>query len=187
MHDKKLQEECIQYIGKKGRTPPSFRDVFMLYCGLSPGATVKDLCTRYSPSNLRVDERRLIQFGMVTGIIRRLHKYPVQLTAPSKSTSLSRSHLRFRGKQADTNRLKLSDKWLDGNHNYDEICCKTGLTYQELEDIVEGEPHIVVIWKWQEFPKLRAFVRILLELSMSHVNKPRPIKCRVWGWVITCN
>ena len=22
-----------------------------------------------------------------------------------------------------------------------------GLTYQELEDIVEGEPHIVVIWK----------------------------------------
>ena len=23
----------------------------------------------------------------------------------------------------------------------------TGLTYQELEDIVEGEPHIVVIWK----------------------------------------
>ncbi|XP_015764200.1 PREDICTED: nitrogen permease regulator 2-like protein [Acropora digitifera] len=130
-----------------GRTPPSFRDVFMLYCGLSPGATVKDLCTRYSPSNLRVDERRLIQFGMVTGIIRRLHKYPVQLTAPSKSTSLSRGHLRFRGKQADTNRLKLSDKWLDGNHNYDEICCETGLTYQELEDIVEGEPHIVVIWK----------------------------------------
>lgn len=147
MHDKKLQGECIQYIGKKGRTPPSFRDVFMLYCGLSPGATVKDLCTRYSPSNLRVDERKLIQFGMVTGIIRRLHKYPVQLTAPSKSTSLSRGHLRFRGKQADTNRLKLSDKWLDGNHNYDEICCKTGLTYQELEDIVEGEPHIVVIWK----------------------------------------
>jgi len=23
----------------------------------------------------------------------------------------------------------------------------SGLTYQELEDIVEGDPHIVVIWK----------------------------------------
>ena len=40
-----------------GRTLPSFRDVFMLYCGLSPGATVRDLCTRYNPGNLRVDER----------------------------------------------------------------------------------------------------------------------------------
>lgn len=147
MHDKKLQEECLKYVGKKGRTPPSFRDVFMLYCGLSPGATVRDLCTRFNPCNLRVDERRLIQFGMVTGIIRRLHKYPVQLAEPSKGKSLPRSHPRLRGRQSDINRLKLSDKWLDGNHNYDEICCKTGLTYQELEDIVEGEPHIVVIWK----------------------------------------
>lgn len=145
--DKKLQEECLKYVGKKGRTPPSFRDVFMLYCGLSPGATVRDLCTRYNPGNLRVDERRLIQFGMVTGIIRRLHKYPVQLTPPSKSTSLPRSHHRLRGKFSESNRFKLSDKYLDGNHNYDEICCKTGLTYQELDDIVEGEPHIVVIWK----------------------------------------
>ncbi|XP_068713693.1 GATOR1 complex protein NPRL2-like isoform X1 [Montipora foliosa] len=144
MHDKKLQEECLQYVAKKGRSLPSFRDVFMLYCGLSPGATVKDLCSRYNPSNLHVDERRLIQFGMVTGIIRRLHKYPIQLTAPSKDTSFTRRNHRMRGKHSDT---KLSDKWLDGNHSYDEICCRTGLTYQELEDIVEGEPHIVVIWK----------------------------------------
>lgn len=153
-----------------GRTPPTFRDVFMLYCGLSPGATVRDLCTRYNPASLRVDERycgkksgviihrvlistvdlcsfnffaafvmefiriwqipfvfltnfrlilefiftcrRLIQFGMLTGIIRRLHKYPVQLTAPSKSTSLPRSHHRLRGKHSDSNRFKLSDKWV---------------------------------------------------------------------------
>ena len=153
-----------------GRTPPTFRDVFMLYCGLSPGATVRDLCTRYNPASLRVDERycgkkvgswsigslylllvcvpsisfrpsfmefihiwqipfvsftnfhlilefiftcrRLIQFGMVTEIIRRLHKYPVQLTAPSKSASLPRSYHRPRGKHSDSNRFKLSDKWV---------------------------------------------------------------------------
>jgi len=147
-HDKKLQEECLNFVGKKGRTSPSFRDVFMLYCGLSPGATVRDLCTRYNPGSLRVDERRLIQFGMVTGIIRRLHKYPVQLTTP-ESEPVPRSHHKLRGRHrdSDTNRVKLDHKWLDGNHNYDEICCKTGLTYQELEDKVEGDPHIVVIWK----------------------------------------
>ncbi|XP_020616823.1 nitrogen permease regulator 2-like protein isoform X2 [Orbicella faveolata] len=126
-HDKKLQEECLNFVGKKGRTSPSFRDVFMLYCGLSPGATVRDLCTRYNPGSLRVDERRLIQFGMVTGIIRRLHKYPVQLTTP-KSEPVPRGHHKLRGRHrdSDTNRVKLDDKWLDGNHNYDEICCKTG-------------------------------------------------------------
>lgn len=147
-HDKRLQEECLDYVGKKGRTLPSFRDVFMLYCGLSPGATVRDLCTRYNPGNLRVDERRLIQFGMVTGIIRRLHKYPVQLTTP-KTAALPKSHHRMRGRHrdSDANRLKLTAKWLDGNHSYDEICCKTGLTYQEVDDIVELDPHIVVIWK----------------------------------------
>jgi len=149
-HDKKLKEECLKYVGKKGKTPPSFRDVFMLYCGLSPGATVRDLCTRYNPSNLRVDERRLIQFGMVTGIIRRLYKYPVQLkqTKDTEQPSPSSNH-KSKGKHRDSeaNRFKLDDKWLDGNHNYDEICCKTGLTYQELEDKVEGAPRIVVIWK----------------------------------------
>lgn len=147
-HDKRLQKECLDYIGKKGPSLPSFHDVFMLYCGLSPGVTVKDLCARYNPANLRVDERRLIQFGMVTGIIRRLHKYPVQLTT-HKTASLPKSHHRMRGRHQDSNanRFKLTDKWLDGNHSYDEICCKTGLAYQELEDIIEQDPHVVVIWK----------------------------------------
>lgn len=40
------------------RSPPELRDVFMLYCDLTPGTTVKDLCTRHnSPHSLRVDER----------------------------------------------------------------------------------------------------------------------------------
>ncbi|KAJ7381926.1 Nitrogen permease regulator-like 2 [Desmophyllum pertusum] len=67
---------------------------------------------------------------MLTGVIRRLHKYPVQLTTPSKTTSsIPRSHHRLRGRHRDSeaNRFKLADKWLDGNHNYDEICCKTGI------------------------------------------------------------
>lgn len=147
-HNERLQKECLDYIGKKGPSLPSFRDVFMLYCGLRPGATVKDLCTRYNPANLRVDERRLMQFGMVTGIIRRLHKYPVQLTT-HKTASLPKSYHGMRGRHRDSNgnRFKLTDKWLDGNHSYDEICCKTGLTHQELEDIIEQDPHVVVIWK----------------------------------------
>nr|KAG5711402.1 hypothetical protein BaRGS_025829 [Batillaria attramentaria] len=36
---------------------PNFRDVFMLYCSLTPGTTVKDICARFNPHTLKVDER----------------------------------------------------------------------------------------------------------------------------------
>jgi hypothetical protein len=37
--------------------PPSFRDIFQLYCALGPGVTVKDICTRFNPHALKIDER----------------------------------------------------------------------------------------------------------------------------------
>lgn len=40
-----------------GQKRASLRDVFQLYCGLSPGTTVRDLCSRYSQQLQRVDER----------------------------------------------------------------------------------------------------------------------------------
>lgn len=36
----------------------NLRDVFQLYCGLTPGTTVRDLCSRYSHQLQRVDERQ---------------------------------------------------------------------------------------------------------------------------------
>lgn len=81
--DKAIQEECLSYVTKHGRylatqeresifvrcsfaiwifvlpgqKRASLRDVFQLYCGLSPGTTVRDLGSRYSQQLQRVDER----------------------------------------------------------------------------------------------------------------------------------
>ena len=85
--NKSIQEECLRYVTKQGKeeqgvrdgrqtygSPFTFntricssvwpgqkqanlRDVFQLYCGLTPGTTVRDLCSRYSPQLQRVDER----------------------------------------------------------------------------------------------------------------------------------
>lgn len=78
--DKSLQDECLSYVTKQGKKKlilpsqqnlnsvvllcclsgqkrASLRDVFQLYCGLSPGTTVRDLCSRYSQQLQRVDER----------------------------------------------------------------------------------------------------------------------------------
>ncbi|XP_028398199.1 GATOR complex protein NPRL2-like [Dendronephthya gigantea] len=129
--DKQLQEECINYVARKFRRPPQFSDVFKLYCGLQAGATVRDLCSRYNPFFLRIDERCLIQFGLMKGFIRRLRKFPV--LKPESSIQPSQK--------------KRLARWLNGRHNYDEICTETGMSHQNLDEIIENHPDIVVVWK----------------------------------------
>ncbi|XP_023251993.1 GATOR complex protein NPRL2-like [Seriola lalandi dorsalis] len=124
--DKSIQEECLNYVSKQGQKRASLRDVFQLYCGLSPGTTVRDLCSRYSQQLQRVDERRLIQFGLMKSLIRRLQKYPVKVIRDERSRP---------------------PRLYTGCHSYDEICCKTGISYQELDERLENDPNIVVCWK----------------------------------------
>ncbi|XP_020325959.1 GATOR complex protein NPRL2-like [Oncorhynchus kisutch] len=103
--DRSIQEECLNYVTKKGQKRACLRDVFQLYCGLTPGTTVRDLCSRYSQQLQRVDERRLIQYGLMKALIRRLQKYPVKVTRDERSRP---------------------PRLYTGCHSYDEICCKTG-------------------------------------------------------------
>nr|XP_014433872.1 GATOR complex protein NPRL2 [Pelodiscus sinensis] len=124
--DKCLQEECLSYVTKQGHKRASLRDVFQLYCGLSPGTTVRDLICRYTLQLQRVEERKLIQFGLMKGLIRRLQKYPVKIVRDEKSHPA---------------------RLYTGCHSYDEICCKTGMSYRELDERLENDPNIIVCWK----------------------------------------
>jgi len=129
--NKSLQEDCLKYVARNESVLPTFYSIFMLYCGLAPGTTVRDLCTRFSPQALKVDERKLIQFGIMKCFVRRLHKYPIRLTSDAQGNKKHRT----------------ISKFFNGLHCYDEICCKTGLQYHELEERVEGDPSVVVCWK----------------------------------------
>ncbi len=128
--DKALQEECCEFVRDGSTVVPTFRDVLLLYCGLTAGTTVRDLCSRYNPHSMGVDPRKLIQFGLMHCLIRRLHKYPVKLP-----------------NEAGSSRMRHLYRWFNGNHNYDEICCQTGLTHKELDEKLENDPSIVVCWK----------------------------------------
>ncbi|KAE8611944.1 hypothetical protein XENTR_v10012646 [Xenopus tropicalis] len=125
IHDKALQEECLNYVSKPGLKRPSLRDVFQLYCGLSPGTTVRDLIARYTQQLQRVDERKLIQFGLIKKLIRRLQKYPVKVSRDERSPA----------------------RLYTGSHSYDEICCKTGMSYRELDERLDSDPNIIVCLK----------------------------------------
>lgn len=122
----------MRFVSKKGWAhPPSFKDIFQLYCALAPGVTLKDMCTRFNPHAMKIDERKLIQFGLMKGFIRRLQKYPVKL--PGEVTSCGK--------------LQQLYPWFTGRHSYDEICAKTGISHHDLEESVEADPGIVVYWK----------------------------------------
>lgn len=91
---------------------------------MTRGTTIRDLCVRLNPANLRINERKLVQFGVLEGVIRRVHKYPTLMT---ESSDLQKS--------------------LSGAANLDEICCATGVSCQLLEDQFERDHNVVLIWK----------------------------------------
>ncbi|KAH9505029.1 Nitrogen permease regulator-like 2 [Bulinus truncatus] len=131
MEDERLQQECLEFVAKSERCLPEIRDVFMLYCSFTPGITVKDICTRQmNPHTLRVDERKLVLFGVMKGLIRRIHKYPAALPGTTVSS-----------------RLQPILKLLNGKFNFDQICCETGLSHHELEERIDADEYIVVCWK----------------------------------------
>jgi hypothetical protein len=64
----------ISYILIPEGNLPTLQDVFMMYCSMTHGTTLRDLCVRFNPQALRIDERKLVQFGLLHKLIRRVHK-----------------------------------------------------------------------------------------------------------------
>lgn len=72
--DENLRTDCLDYVSKCSRQPPNFRDVFLFYSSMNRGTTVRDLCIRLNPHGKRINERRLVQFGVLRGLIYRIHR-----------------------------------------------------------------------------------------------------------------
>ncbi|GAB1866452.1 Tumor suppressor candidate 4 [Camponotus japonicus] len=130
--DIKLQERCIAYASKSPRQPAYFRDIYRMYSSMTYGVTMKDLCQRLNPQNLRINERRLVQFGLIEGLIRRVYNYPVLL--PDAASS----------EEAKNNPIY---KYFTGTYSLDEICCSTGQSNAQIEDIIERDPNVLIIRK----------------------------------------
>lgn len=60
-------------------TPPplSVDAVFSLYCAFGAGTRTCDVCAQGRTRDLGLHDRRLVAFGVMHGLLRRLHKYPV--------------------------------------------------------------------------------------------------------------
>ena len=128
----KLQERCIAYASKLPRQPAYLRDIYRMYASMTHGSSMRDLCQRLNPQNLRINERRLVQFGLIEGLIRRVYKYPIYLPGSPCNEEM---------------KTNPTYKYFTGTYSLDEICCSTGQSAAHIEDIVERDPNVIMLWK----------------------------------------
>lgn len=80
---KKMQQRCIEQCTKISShsnmpgTKAKVRDVFRMFASMAHGATFGELCVRFNPSVLNINERKMVLFGLLEGLIRRVDKYPI--------------------------------------------------------------------------------------------------------------
>jgi hypothetical protein len=116
-----LQRECVSSVALMPRTPEtkpfSWQDVFRIYCALRPPRTMRDMCLAQPLLGTSIDERKLVTFGVLHGLIRRIHSCPFAedskagVAAAQFSTATSSSLARR------------ARPMLDGQTSYDAICC----------------------------------------------------------------
>jgi len=130
------QQPSSNLFFRKEETPlPSFSDVFTIFCAMNMGTRIKDLCSRHARNFTHVDVKRLVQFGLIHGLIRCVRKYPCLV--PGDNPTVISKRLR----------PLTTGRWLNGDHSLDEISCRTGIEFQELEELIEDDPNIVVVMR----------------------------------------
>lgn len=137
LRDQHLQERCQAAVALSGCLP-AVRDIYEVLTAFVAGVTVEDVCSRLHPRLLGIDERKLLQFGVLEGLIRRMQKYPVQLVTSEASFS--------RLPQQQLPQRQLS-KYLDGSQCFDEISCHTGLSFSDIDERIENDVNTVVCYK----------------------------------------
>jgi len=130
-----MQKECLKYITVPGSPPQSFEKIFSLYCSLRPGLLFYEFCQLNNITALNIDERRFVTFGLVNGILRRMHKYPLRCSSnPQAGPSNLPPHV---------------DRLLDEKHSFDHICCELGCSPDEVAKYLaaDTQSHYVIVYK----------------------------------------
>lgn len=169
--DRELQEECRRYVlvprpstdpgsgsatdpastgdgedagGRPPTSAPSLDCVKLieLYCSMSHGLPLRAWCLEHADIMGIIDIRRFITFGMIKGILYRVHKYAIT-TIPSEKQPRRKSEW---GKGGTEGTRRLED-FLDGKHTFDEICTELMMNEKELGTILKGMRDVVIIQK----------------------------------------
>ena len=136
-----MQDECANYVFISGPRLPNFY-LCRLFTTLCTGRTVKEWLKLHMDQGLSVfnyiDVRRFIQFGLIKGLLYRVHKYAIS------SQNLS---LLARGQISRDDTADVLQRYTDGCHCFDQITVEQNIgdtqIMEHLRNFPKGDVEIV--------------------------------------------
>lgn len=116
--DQALQRAALGTLAIDPTKPIEFASIFSIYSQFQPDTNVRSIVLKLQLEDLNIDIRALIQFGLLNDFIRRIHKYPVSISA-----NASNAH----------STIHNVHQMIDGKHSYDEIAVAHDLAPSELD------------------------------------------------------
>ncbi|XP_037977824.2 GATOR complex protein NPRL2 [Plutella xylostella] len=135
--DQELQKSCLTYItnGSESKEQPTLPDILEILCSLQQGTTLRAVCERFSATRAAaIDIRRLVVFALLHGLIKCLKRYPVYIRQPARANGYTREPAGIR-------------RLFTGRHCCDEICCLARIDQPTLDQIIEDDPNVAIIWR----------------------------------------
>ncbi|CAH1647911.1 unnamed protein product [Spodoptera littoralis] len=138
--DPELQKSCLAFIskGNDSKEKPTISDVLEILCALQQGTTLRTVCERLTTSpGPTFDIRRLVVYAQLHGLIKCLKKYPVFLRNPPRPNGFNNRVDPILGIR----------RLFTGRHCADEICCIARIDLPTLDQIIEDDPNVTIIWR----------------------------------------
>ncbi|GBE82089.1 Nitrogen permease regulator 2 homolog [Sparassis crispa] len=76
-----VKEECGPYATRPGQVIADWPKLLHLYSRLKPGKTIREWMEDHDVQSLGIDVRRFTSFGVIKGFLRRVHRWPILLSA----------------------------------------------------------------------------------------------------------
>jgi hypothetical protein len=148
-----LRRACMQFVQLKNvekgieletelQHGASFEFVFRLFTSFGSGTKCSDLCNKMNISQNGVDIRRLTTFGVLHGLLRRIHRYVVPRSANLKQQQQQQQQENTVSHPLLSPSLLSS---LDGSQHLDQLCCKLKVGRVELEKAFEKSRDFVLV------------------------------------------
>ncbi|CAF0796246.1 unnamed protein product [Brachionus calyciflorus] len=127
-----LQMDAVRFVQlDKEREPPIFYDIFKILNMFNHGFMVKNVNELGSPHEKNIDLKKLILFGLIKRLLRKINKYPISLDDASL-----------------TNGTELSSEInLPGDCSYDKLCSQNRISIKKIEETLDKLPNVIVCIK----------------------------------------
>lgn len=116
--DPELQASCISLVSRPGFSPPSFGVICKLFCALKGSLTILEWMSENPSTTSQIDIRRFISFGVLKGILHRIHVYPILLSPDESKIPIQIA------------------RCLNGKHHLDDLCTRFHKGSKEMQSLL---------------------------------------------------